>query len=91
MRVVNYESLPGSDSYNYAMPPMNTKVSGCSNEGNGTVDCSTLGGNSITVDGTKLRSTAGVHVGSSTYSVISVSGTRILCTCCRLDPASCRL
>jgi len=78
--VVNYASLPGTDTYNYAVPPTISSVYGCNNVGNGTTGCSTLGGQVITVTGTGYGSTAFVRIGSSTCTIISTSESVLTCT-----------
>jgi len=63
---LSHPSDPGTDTYNYVVPPTIESVSGCSDVENTTVDCSTLGGELLTIIGTNFGASAvAIRIGST--------------------------
>ncbi|CEO95040.1 hypothetical protein PBRA_003853, partial [Plasmodiophora brassicae] len=79
--VGNQASAPGTDTFSYPVPPTVTGVSGCTDVGNTTINCPTVGGSTMTVTGTSFTLTSmSVVVGGSLCPILSiVSSTRITC------------
>lgn len=81
---LNQASAPGTDTYNYVTPPTITSVTGCTDVGNGTTNCPTIGGITLTVTGTAFGSstdTLSVSIGTNVCTnVVFVATTKVTCT-----------
>jgi len=81
---LNQASDPGTDTYNYVVPPVITRVQGCTDVGMATMDCPTSGGSILTLTGTAFGSaddSLAVLVGSvDCTGIVFTGGNNLTCT-----------